>query len=130
MQLCLSYETAKEEIEESAQATRELTTISNGLGKAIALVPTVVGSVLLALVHRPDPAYMLRWPGIVLALSGAVSLIVGYALNSAVPGVLRNVAVDSVSSSGNAPQSAIKLAGELLDPWAGSSRQASSFWRR
>ena len=93
--MCLSYEVTKEEIEESAQVLRDLATVSNDLGKVIALVAAVVGSVLLVLVHRPNQAHMLRWPGTVLAFRGAVSLIVGYALNSAVPGVLKNEAVES-----------------------------------
>jgi len=61
---------AKEETEESAQAMRELATVSNDLGKVIALVVAVIGSVLLALVHWPNTAHMLRWPGVVLALAG------------------------------------------------------------
>ena len=95
--MCLSYEVTKEEIEESAQVLRDLATVSNDLGtEVIALVAAVVGSVLLVLVHRPNQAHMLeRWPGTVLAFRGAVSLIVGYALNSAVPGVLKNEAVES-----------------------------------
>ena len=58
--LCLSYELTTEEIEESAQVLRELVTISNDLGKVIALVVALVGSILLALVHRPNTAHMLR----------------------------------------------------------------------
>ena len=54
---------------------RDLATVSNDLGKVIALVVAVIGSVLLALVHRPNQAHMLRWPGVVLAFSGAVSLM-------------------------------------------------------
>ena len=108
-------ELTKEEIEESAEAMRELVTTSHGLGRVIALVVAVVGSVLLALVHWRNTAHMLRWPGAVLAFSGAVSLIVGYSLNSAVPGVLKNEAVESLAQSGQAPESAIKLAGELME---------------
>ena len=108
-------ELTKEEIEESAEAMRELVTTSHGLGRVIALVVAVVGSLLLAVVHWPNTAHMLRWPGVALAFSGAVSLIVGYALNSAVPGVLKNEAVESLSQSGQAPESAIKLTGELME---------------
>lgn len=48
---------------------REMATVSNDLGKVIALVVAVIGSVLLALVHWPKTEHMLRWPGVLLALA-------------------------------------------------------------
>ena len=106
------------DIEESAQAMREAATISNGLGKLIALVVAAAGTLLLALIHRPNPANMIRWPGVTLAVSGVLCLAAGYALNSALPNILKGTA-----ESESAPQSLIKLTGDLLESFG---QQATS----
>ena len=101
------------DIEESAESLRAAASASNGLGRVIALVVAVVGSLLLASSHRPDPAAMLRWPGVLLALGGAVCLIAGYVLNLVLPGILRETA--ELESYGGVAPSAVRLAGDLLE---------------
>ncbi len=100
------------DIEESAESLRSAASVSNGLGKVVALVVVVVGSLLLALTYRSNLASALRWPGVVLALSGAVCLVVGYVLNLALPGILRETA--EAGSYDSVAPSAVRLASDLL----------------
>ena len=110
-------------IEEHAETLREVVGAVNGPGRTGALTLVALGSLLLALVHLPRPAAMLRWPGVTLALGGVVCLAVGVALNAAVPGRVREAFALAASKSGNAPASMTNLAGDLLESFL---RQATA----
>ena len=111
----------KADIGDSAESLRGAASASNGLGRAAAWAAVAVGSILLALTYRPNLVSMLRWPGVVLVAGGAVCLIAGYLLNLTLPGILR----ETVESGyyGGAPQSAIRLVGDLLE---GFGQQATA----
>lgn len=118
-----SDDTSRADIEEQAESLRETVNAANGPGRIIALVVVVLGILLMAAVHLPRPAEMLRWPGITLVMGGGVCLIVGFVLNSAIPGQFRDAIARGASYSSDVPVSAINLAGDLVESFA---RQATS----
>ena len=118
-----SDDTSRADIEEQAEALRNAVSDANGPGKFIALALVVAGALLMALVHLPRPAEMLRWPGITLVMGGVVCLLVGLVLNSAIPGQFRDAIARTASYSGDVPVSAINLAGDLVESFA---RQATA----
>ena len=113
----------REDMEEQAESLRGVVSAANGSGRIIALVMVVVGVLLMAAVHLPRPAEMLRWPGITLAMSGGVCLIVGFVLNSALPGRIRDAVTNAVYQSPDVPVTAMDLAGDLAESFA---RQATA----
>ena len=118
-----SPDLSRQDIEAQAESLREALDAVNGPGRSIALALAALGSLLLALIHLPRPAAMLRWPGITLVMGGGICLIVGFALNTVIPGQLQNAIVKSASYSGNVPVSAVNLAGDLLESFG---RQATA----
>lgn len=117
-----SDDTSRADIEEQAEALRNAVSDANGPGKFIALGLVILGVLLMALVHLPRPSEMLRWPGITLVMGGGVCLLVGFVLNSAIPGQFRDAIARTASYSGDVPVSAINLAGDLVESFA---RQAT-----
>ena len=105
----------EDDIQTNAESIRELLALSNGPARTAALIMLIGGAALLALIHLPNPAHALRWPGISLALSGGVCLAVGYIINSALPGQLNNLITNSASYSAAVPAPAINLAGDLME---------------
>ena len=87
------------------------------------LVIVVVGVLVMALVHLPKPAAMLRWPGITLMMGGGVCLIAGFVLNSTIPGRIRDAVTDAVYHSPDVPVTAMDLAGDLAESF---TRQATA----
>ena len=118
-----SDDLTREEIEEQAEALRDVVSAANGPGKIVSLLMVVLGSLAMALVHLPKPAEMLRWPGIALLMGGGVCLVVGLVMNSAIPGQIREAIADAASYSAEVPVSAIDLAGDLMESFA---RQATA----
>ena len=118
-----SGDASRADIEEQAESLRETVNAANGPGRIIALAVVVLGILLMAAVHLPRPAEMLRWPGITLVMGGGVCLIVGFVLNSAIPGQFRNAIARSASYSSDVPVSAINLAGDMVESFA---RQATA----
>ena len=114
---------SRRDIEEQAEALRDVVSAANGPGRIISLLMVVLGCLLLMLVHLPRPAEMLRWPGITLLLGGGVCLAVGFVLNSAIPGQIREAVTDAASYSADVPVAAINLAGDLFESFA---RQATA----
>ena len=106
------------EIDEQAEFFRESLDTASGTGRVIALVTVIVGSLLLAAVHLPRPTDMLRWPGLTLLLGGSVCLVVGFVLNSALPGEIRKAVASSTHFSQDIPMTAIILAGDLAESFA------------
>ena len=118
-----SEDFTREELDEQAEGLRDGLAISNGTGRVIALLLIVVGGLLLAAVHLPDPAQVLRWPGVSLTLGGGVCLVAGYVMNSAIPNQLNRAITYSTSFSADVPASAVNLAGDLLESFG---RQATA----
>ena len=107
-------------IERRAESLREALGAANGPVRNGALVVVVIGSLLLALVHLPRPA-MLRWPGVTLLAGGGACLVLGFVLNSVVPGTARRAVTPFVSSWAEAPPSAVSMAGDLAETFARQS---------
>ena len=105
----------EDDIQTNAENIRDFLALSNGPARTAALIMLIGGAALLALIHLPNPAHALRWPGISLALSGGVCLAVGYIINSALPGQLNNLITNSASYSAGVPAPAINLAGDLME---------------
>ena len=108
-----SEDISRKGIEEQAESLRNAVITVNGFGKVAGLAVVIVGLLLMALIHLPRPAPMLGLPGITLVMGGSVSLLVGFALNSMIPGQLWNSVLDVASYYDNAPVSAINLATDL-----------------
>ena len=113
-----SDDVTREGIDEQAESLRDVVSAANGPGRIIALAMVILGCLVMALVHVPHLADMLRWPGISLLLGGGVCLIVGFVANSAIPGQIREAAANAASYSSDVPVSAIKLAGDLMESFA------------
>lgn len=118
-----SEDATRADVEEQAVSLREVVSAANGPGRFVALAMVVLGCLLMAVVHLPRPAEMLRWPGITLAAGGGICLIVGFVLNSALPGQFRETIARGASYSSEVPVSAINLAGDLVESFA---RQATA----
>ena len=118
-----SEDATRADIEEQAESLRQVVNAANGPGKLIALAMVIVGVLLMAAVHFPRPAEMLRWPGITLVMGGGVCLLVGFVLNSAIPGQFKDAIVRAASYSPEVPASVISLAGDLAESFA---RQATA----
>ena len=118
-----SEDTTRADVEEQAASLREVVSAANGPGRLIALAMVVLGCLLMAAVHLPRPAEMLRWPGVTLVVGGGVCLIVGFVLNSAIPGQFNDAIVRGASYSPEVPASLIRLGGDLAESFA---RQATA----
>ena len=117
-----SRDLTRDELDAQAEELRDALAFSNGNGRVIALVLIVGGGLLMALMYLPDPGQVLRWPGLTLVLGGGICLIVGFVLNSAIPGQFKDALVRGASYSPNVPSSAVNLAGDLLESFG---RQAT-----
>ena len=118
-----SEDFTREDLDEQAEGLRDVLAFSNGTGRVIALALIVVGVLLLAAVHLPEPAQVLRWPGVSLTLGGGVCLIAGFVMNSAIPNQLNRAVTYSTSFSADVPASSVNLAGDLLESFG---RQATA----
>ena len=118
-----SDDLTRNDIEEQAESLRDVVSAANGPGRIISLAMVVLGCLAMALVHLPKPAEMLRWPGVALLMGGGVCLVVGFVVNSAIPGQIRGAITDVVSYSADVPVAAIDLAGDLMESFA---RQATA----
>ena len=113
-----SEDLTREDIDEQAASLRDIVRAANGTGRIIALVMVIVGVLLLAAVHFPRPADMLRWPGLALLMGGGVCLVVGFVLNSAIPGRIKEAAIRPISYSSDIPAAAVSLGGDLGESFA------------
>ena len=113
-----SEDISREDISEQAVSLRDTVSAANGIGRVVTLVMVIVGSLLLAAVHFPRPGDMLRWPGVALLMGGGVCLIVGFVVNSSVPGRIKDAIVRPTSYSSEIPTAAISIAGDLVESFA------------
>ena len=119
----ISDEFSKDDVQDQAESLKEGMGAATGPARIIALLMVIVGALILAAVHLPKPADMLRWPGITLLLGGGVCLAVGIVVNSAVPGRIKDAIVNSTSYAPDVPTAAISLAGDMAESFA---RQVSA----
>ena len=113
-----SEDLTRQDIDQQAESLRSTVSTANGSGRIIALVMVIAGSLLLAAVHFPRPAEMLRWPGLSLLMGGGVCVAVGFVVNSAVPGRIKDAVIRPISYSSDIPVAAINLAGDLGESFA------------
>ena len=78
----------EEEIRTGLADARDLVGRIHGMGRVVALVLVIVGSIVMGLLYFRNTAGMARWPGVTLLSAGLVCLIVGLVLESQVPGSL------------------------------------------
>lgn len=116
-----SDDLSRRDIDRQAESLRNTVRQANGPGRIVSLAMIVVGVLLMAAVHFPKPGDMLRWPGITLLMGGGVCLAVGFVVNSAIPGEIKDAIVYSASYSPEIPTAAISLAGDLVESFARQS---------
>ena len=76
------------EIRTQLADARDLVGRTHGMGRVVALVLVVVGSMVMGLLYFRNTTGMTRWPGVTLLSAGLVCLIVGLVLESQAPGSL------------------------------------------
>ena len=116
-----SDDLTRADIDRQADDLRNTVQQANGPGRVVALAMVIVGILLMAAVHFPKPAEMLRWPGITLLMGGGVCLAVGFVVHSAIPGEIKDAIVYSTTYSPEVPTAAINLGGDLLESFARQS---------
>ena len=116
-----SDDLTRDDINQQAESLRDAVGTANGLGRIVALLMVIIGSLLLALVYIPRPSDMLRWPGLALFLGSGVCLAVGFVVNSAIPGRIKDAIVHSTTYAPDVPTAAIDLGGDLLESFAQQS---------
>ena len=110
-------EFTEEEIRSELSQAKDVIHRSDTLGRTLALVLFVGGSVLMGLVYLPSLANMIRWPGLTLLLAGAVTFALGKVLESRVPEQLADFVKFSATTAGTVsefPVSVANLAADLL----------------
>ena len=105
----------REDIDEQAEFLRDTLNTASGTGRIVALLVVIAGSLLLMAVYVPYPKSMLRWPGLTLLLGGGACLVLGFVLNSVVPGRIGDAVV---ASSPDIPTALTGLAGDLTESFA------------
>ncbi len=101
--------------DQAAAAVRDSINAIRGPGKYVVILIVALGSVLLAAVHMPSPSAALRWPGVALVLGGTIGLILGFVLNSVIPGLLKRAITDAEIDGSSVPTSALRLVGDLAE---------------
>ncbi len=109
------------DIEAGTEGLRDVLGAVNGPVRIAALVLVILGCLLLAALHFRRPRAMLGWTGAALLAGGGVALVVGIVVNSIVPSRIREAVMDQVSFPADVPDSAIDLAADLLESFAGQS---------
>lgn len=107
-------EFTEEEIRVELDQARDAIDRSNTLGRTLSLAVFIGGLVLMALVYFPSMANMIRWPGLTLLLTGAVTFALGKVLESKVPAELANLVSFSASGVSDFPRSVADLGADLL----------------
>lgn len=101
--LDLVYELAKdghsteEEVRAELDEFRGPVSATSGIGQPVALAIIIVGSVIVGLLHLPNWAGVVRWPGITLLLSSIVCLVADIALQAEIPGLVETVVEQETS---------------------------------
>ena len=118
-----SEDASRADVEEQAESLRRVVNAANGPGRFISLALVVLACLLMAVVHLPRPAEMLRWPGITLIMGGGVCLLIGFVLNSAIPGEIGQAVARPAAFSADVPVSVTNLVADLVESFA---RQSTS----
>ena len=92
---------------------REIISWWDSLGRVVALVMIVGGSVGMALVYAFNPKGMMRWPGLSLLLGGAATFALGKLLQSGVLNRLDDASAAWAAQTPDFPQSVVDLSADL-----------------
>lgn len=96
---------------------RDFIDLFERFGTWIALLVLVVVTLMLAFVHLPRPSAVLRWPGIILAFTGLVCLVVGLVMNSVIPDRLDSAVEEGIERA-DLPQSLLLIATDVTTDMA------------
>jgi hypothetical protein len=102
------------EIRDELGQSRDAIGRFNTLGRTLSLAVFLGALVLMSLVYLPSLANMIRWPGLTMLLTGAVTFAIGKVLQSRVPEELANAVSFSASGVSDFPRSVADLSSDLL----------------
>ena len=91
---------------------------ASAVGRLLAILMIVLGTVFMVVVHLPHLSSGLRWPGITLLLSGLVFLIVGIVLNSVLTDRFDDWLGRGVSAVSPIPPTMITITSDVLTSMA------------
>ena len=87
---------------------------ARNFGGAAAVTIVFGGAILMGLVFLPVLSSMLRWPGIVLSVTGLFFFVVGKIAESKAPGRLAEVVETGANKVSDVPPSVIDLGGDIF----------------
>jgi hypothetical protein len=100
----------RSELGQSRDAVNRFSTLS----RTVSLAVFAGGLILMSLAYLPSLANMIRWPGLTMLLTGAVTFAIGKVLQSRVPEELANFVSFSASGVSDFPRSVAELSSGLL----------------
>ena len=104
----------EEQIRSDIDDGRDLVSTARDFGELTTLLMVIVGAVVMGLIHYPNLASMLRWPGITLLLTGVVFFVVGKIAENEVPDRLTDTVEFGADKVTNVPPAVTDLGGDLL----------------
>ena len=104
----------EEELREDIETTRTWVNLSNDFGKAITLALVIIAAFIMGMVQFPSLTKGLRWPGIVLMITGGFYFGLGKFLESTVPDRLAEVVERGAKDVTDVPPSVTTLGGDIL----------------
>jgi len=107
-------ESSEAQIRSDIADGRDFVSRARGFGDIAILIMMYGGTVLMALVFFPKLSSMLRWPGIVLFITGLFYFIAGKILESKVPDALADVVQTGAGKVSDVPPSVTDLGGDIL----------------
>ncbi|MCH8225193.1 MAG: hypothetical protein IIC97_04925, partial [Chloroflexi bacterium] len=104
----------EEELREDIETTRTWVNLSKDFGKAITLALVIIAAFIMGMVQFPSLTKGLRWPGIVLMITGGFYFGLGKFLESTVPDRLADVVERGAKDVTDVPPSVTTLGGDIL----------------
>ncbi len=104
----------EEELRENIADVRDWISRARDLGKPLAYVMLIGGSILMGLVYFPSLRNALRWPGVTLFFTGLAFFVTGKVLESQVPDRLEELVERGVNRATEVPPSVSDLGGDIL----------------
>ena len=106
--------TSEEQIRANLDEGRRWLSRADSLGVLNTLIMVILGSILLGLVFYPHLDSMLRWPGIILLLTGGFFFVLGKIAETKVPARLADVVETGAGKVTGVPAAVTDLGGDLL----------------
>lgn len=106
--------TSEAQIRADLDEGREWLSRARNFGELTTLIMVIGGAILMGLVHFPNLANMLRWPGMSLLFTGAVFFVLGKIAENQVPDRLTQVIDTGAGKVTDMPPSVTDLGGDLL----------------